>query len=64
MKLNEGTIFCAIIVVLILAFCYVYTVNSKNGIEYAKAGLEECQYRGYKAIWVKSCTEYLNAKKD
>ena len=64
MKLNEGTIFCIIVVVLILAFCYGYTVNSKNSIEYAKAGLERCQYRGNKTIWVKSCTEYLNAKKD
>ena len=59
----EGTIFCTI-VVLILAFCYGYTVNSKNSIEYAKAGLEECQYTSQPAIWVKSCTEYLNAKKD
>ncbi len=34
----------------------------KQSIEYAKAGLEQCKYGNYKAIWVKDCNSYIKSK--
>lgn len=51
-----------VFVVLIVVIGAYNIISERNSSEYAKAGLEQCQYRGNYPIWVKSCTEYLKIK--
>jgi hypothetical protein len=53
-----------VLVVLIIVIGAYNIISEKNSIEYAKSGLEQCQYRGNYPIWVKSCTEYLKIKEE
>lgn len=38
---------------------YLY---EKQSIEYAKAGLEQCNYSRNQTIWVKDCNSYIKSK--
>ena len=38
---------------------YLY---EKQGVEYAKAGLEQCKYNKNETIWVKDCNSYIKSK--
>lgn len=46
------------IIIGILCFTIYSIFNTKNDIEIAKTGLEQCPSGTGNTIWVKSCTEY------
>lgn len=54
--------FDLVLIALIVTIGLYNIMLNSNAEEFAKAGLEECQYRGNSPIWVKSCTEYLKIK--
>lgn len=56
---------CLCFISIMIAANYEEYIDSQRDKELAKAGLEQCQTSSMsQVIWVKSCTEYINARKE
>ncbi len=55
---------CICVFVFIGSITYSIKLDTQQNENFAKAGLEQCQAGTMsQVIWVKSCTEYINARK-
>lgn len=67
--MNTDKMFIMMFIVLIISAFGAMAFNdyqtNKSGIEYAKAGLEQCTSDNHSGtIWVKDCEKYLRTKKE
>lgn len=54
----EVKVFLGFVTFVVFCFTIYSILDSRNDIEIAKTGLEQCPSGTGNTIWVKSCTEY------